>query len=127
MRKQIKFDWILLTFVLIFALACGAYYMNHRPERDAITVTAAGKPAQSAPVESDDPAPGILEGERINVNTAPAEDLDRLPGIGESRAAAIVAYREAHGPFETVEELLEVDGIGEGILGDIRDYITVGD
>ena len=127
MRKQIKFDWIFVGVILIFALSCGIYYGEHRPEREAITVTSAGKQEEPAPEESDDPAPGILEGERINVNTAPAEDLDRLPGIGEVRAAAIVAWREAYGPFETVEELLEVDGIGEGILDGLRDYVTVGD
>ena len=127
MRKQIKFDWIFVAVILIFALSCGIYYNGHRPEREAITVTSAGKQEESAPEESDDPAPGILEGERINVNTASAEDLDRLPGIGEVRAAAIVAWREAYGPFETVEELLEVDGIGEGILDGLRDYVTVGD
>ena len=59
----------------------------------------------------------------ITLDTA----VSAFPGIGEVRAAAIVAWREAYGPFETVEELLEVDGIGEGILDGLRDYVTVGD
>ena len=53
------------------------------------------------------------------------EDLQRLPGIGEKRAQAIVAYREEHGPFQTVDELDKVEGIGEGILAGLREYATV--
>lgn len=63
----------------------------------------------------------------ININTATAEELQALPGIGESRAEAIVAYREEHGPFTYVEDLRAVSGIGEGILTNIMDYITVGE
>lgn len=63
----------------------------------------------------------------ININTATAEELQALPGIGETRAEAIVAYREKHGPFTYVEDLRGVSGIGEGILANIMDYITVGE
>lgn len=63
----------------------------------------------------------------VNINTATAEELQLLPGIGQARAAAIVAYREEHGPFVYVEDLLGVSGIGEGILANIIDYITVGE
>lgn len=63
----------------------------------------------------------------MNINTATAGELLALPGIGESRAQAIVAYREEHGPFTYVEDILNVSGIGEGILADIKDYITVGE
>ena len=63
----------------------------------------------------------------ININTATAEELQALPGIGKTRAEAIVAYREEHGPFTYVEDLRAVSGIGEGILANIMDYITVGE
>lgn len=63
---------------------------------------------------------------RINVNTADAELLDTLPGIGPVKAAAIIAYREEHGPFRYPEELIRVKGIGEGTLSKIMDLITVG-
>ncbi|WP_294475936.1 ComEA family DNA-binding protein [uncultured Intestinimonas sp.] len=62
---------------------------------------------------------------KININTATAEELDTLPGIGETRAAAIVADREANGPFRIVEDLTRVSGIGEGTLEGLIDYITV--
>lgn len=61
----------------------------------------------------------------INVNTASAEGLAKLPGIGESKAQAIIEYRETEGPFESVDELDQVPGIGEGTLEDIRDKVTV--
>ena len=51
--------------------------------------------------------------------------LRALPGIGEAKAAAIVAYREAHGGFSSVEELLQVKGIGEKILAGLRDHVCI--
>ena len=68
----------------------------------------------------------LLEGEVIDLNTADEYDLQRLPGIGEKRAQAIVAYRAEHGPFQSVDELDRVEGIGEGILAGLREYVTVG-
>ena len=54
-----------------------------------------------------------------------AEELETLPGIGEVRARAIVADREANGPFRIVEDLTRVKGIGEGTLAGLMDYVTV--
>ena len=62
--------------------------------------------------------------EKINVNTASAQELESLWGIGEVKAQAIVAYREGHGPFSCPEDLLEVSGIGTKTLEKIRDDIT---
>ena len=53
-----------------------------------------------------------------------ADRLDTLPGIGEVLAGRIVAYREAHGPFPSVDALDHVEGIGEGTLAPIRRYLT---
>ncbi len=83
---------------------------------------AALAPAASVPA----PSGGTLEGGLVNINTADAETLMGLPGIGEVKAAAIIAYREEHGPFQYPEELLNVSGIGEGILEDLLDYVTTG-
>ncbi len=61
----------------------------------------------------------------ININTATKEELMLLPGIGESRATDIIAHREQHGDFKTKESLKDVNGIGDGILEDIYNMISV--
>jgi competence protein ComEA len=63
---------------------------------------------------------------KININTATATELERLPGIGPSLAAPIIAYREENGPFLAIEDLMLVPGIKEGIMSNIRSLITVG-
>ena len=63
----------------------------------------------------------------ININTATAQDLEALPGIGTTYAQRIVDYREANGPFTSLTQLLNVKGIGEARLTSIWDYITIGD
>lgn len=65
-------------------------------------------------------------GEKININTASADDLASLPGIGPSYAQRIVEYREKNGPFHKVEDLLNVRGIGEKTFERIRDRLTLG-
>lgn len=62
---------------------------------------------------------------RININTATAEMLCTLPGIGESRARDIIAYREKHGKFSSPEQIMEVSGIKQAVYDKIRDLITV--
>jgi competence protein ComEA len=62
----------------------------------------------------------------VNINTASAEELsEHMTGVGETRAQAIVAYREQHGAFTQVEDLLAVDGIGERTLERNRDRLIV--
>ena len=74
-----------------------------------------------APSAEQTPAP---DG-KIDLNTATAEELMTLPGIGEKRAADIIADRAANGPFRMPEDLARVDGIGEGILEGLIDLVTV--
>ena len=62
----------------------------------------------------------------IDINTADAATLQSLPGIGETKAADIVAHREAKGLFATVDDLQNVKGIGEKTLEKLKDKITVG-
>jgi competence protein ComEA len=59
------------------------------------------------------------------VNLATAEELETLPGIGEVLAATIITYREENGPFTSVDQLIDVSGIGEVTLEEIRELVTV--
>ena len=61
----------------------------------------------------------------VNINTANKELLMTLSGIGESRAVAIIEYREEHGPFSCIEDICLVNGIKEGLFNKIKDSITV--
>lgn len=69
-------------------------------------------------------APASVGG-ATNLNTASVDDLDELPGVGPVTAQSIVDWRTENGPFRSVDDLLEVRGIGEGTLGDLRDLVTV--
>lgn len=83
----------------------------------------------SAVSQTSDTASGAASSsepqEKLDLNTATQEELDALPGIGPVKAEAILQYREESGPFRTVEEIMEVKGIGEKTLEQLRPYITV--
>lgn len=72
--------------------------------------------ARSVPQEADG---------RMDLNTATAQELMTLNGIGEAKAANIIAYREANGGFSSVDEIMNVSGIGEGVYARIQDKIKV--
>ena len=63
---------------------------------------------------------------RININTADAEELQKLPGIGKTKAGDIIAWRNEHGAFRTAEDIMKVSGIKESLFGRIKESITVG-
>ncbi len=69
--------------------------------------------------------PTPLPGGPVNINTADAVLLDLLPGIGPTTAQNIIDYREENGPFEQIEDLLKVPGIGPSVLDDLRSLIVV--
>jgi len=67
---------------------------------------------------------GAVAGARVSLSSATAAQLDELPGIGPVTADAIIAHRTAHGGFQRVEDLLDVQGIGEKTLADLRDRVS---
>lgn len=75
--------------------------------------TAATQPAAAAP------------GGPVNINTAGPAELETLPRIGPSLAQRIIDHREAHGPFQTIEDIMEVSGIGESTFEQLRELIVV--
>jgi len=86
-----------------------------------ILVPKAGPPGTVVPGGT---APGASSG-LININTASATELETLPGIGEVLAATIIEYRVQNGPFASVEDLMDVSGIGPATLDEIRDQVTI--
>ncbi len=66
-----------------------------------------------------------LAGDLVDINSADASTLESLPGIGESTAANIIAYRDSNGPFTTVDQLDAVSGIGEKTMEKLRPLVTV--
>ena len=95
------------------------------------TVTLAVSPQmQTAPTTAATAAAETVPTETVrfpvNINTADADTLTALPGIGRVLAERIVAYRRQNGPFRAVEEIMKVEGIGEKKAEAILDLITVG-
>ena len=83
-------------------------------------------PEISAAVQSPAAGPSApAEGTPVNINLAGKEELAELPGIGEVLAERIIAYRTENGPFRAKDELMDVDGIGEGKYAACKDWITI--
>ncbi|MCG7445420.1 ComEA family DNA-binding protein [Corynebacterium sp. ACRPO] len=83
-------------------------------------------PGEPAPASDNSSSPGgSASGSGVSLNSATAEELTELKGVGEVTAHAIVAYREEHGGFKDVEELLEVSGIGPAKLAQLKDQVQL--
>ena len=129
------YEKLVLGLTAAFLLFTGGWFLHgwSAAQPYEVRVDRAASSQLAAPAEEGEEGEtaarpdSLLEGEVIDLNTAGVYDLQRLPGIGEKRAQAIVDYRTEHGPFRSVEELDNVEGIGEGILSGLRDYVTVDD
>ncbi|MEN5238961.1 MULTISPECIES: ComEA family DNA-binding protein [Pseudomonas] len=102
-----------LSYLLLPLFTCLSFSLSAAPN--------------SMPAE---PVPAVMPAEqankRVDLNTADAQTLQKaLNGIGQAKAQAIVAYREANGPFTSVDELLEIKGIGKALLERNRDKLMV--
>lgn len=96
------------------------------PERPPAGGAAVGADGAGAGAAASGAAPGAgVQSAPLNLNTATPEQLDGLDGIGPETARKIVAYRQAHGGFRSVNELDQVPGIGEKRLGALRELVTV--
>ena len=121
MRKSIPLSkgetWI-AVLTLVFILGMAGVYARATCMDGGDYIIRTGKLAQETVA---------IEAVRwqVNINTAAAEELTALPGVGEALAERIIAYREEHGRFRAAEELLEVKGIGESKFAEMKDWIIL--
>lgn len=147
--KPKRVEWISIAMAILFLLALTGYEIHMRRNKstfslrsdgEAATVQAepAAEPAaesETVPTQTETETEEVsvatasdLEAEpdtRIDLNTADAAQLKTLPGIGDVLAERIIAYREEHGGFSTVEEIMNVKGIASGKFADLQDKICV--
>ena len=95
------------------------------PKHTAPTSTGNAPTTSAGSSSSHSASTKLAPGEKININTASAEELDRLPGIGKTKAQAIIEYRNQNGTFKTPEDIEKVKGIKAGSYEKLKDYIKV--
>ena len=107
-------ECVLLGLTALFL--CGLLFWHAHGQMAAGTVETDRQVAQETFLP--DTAP-------LDLNTATAEELERLPGIGPELAERVLAHRAQHGAFESIEELMEVPGIGQGKLAALEGYLQI--
>ena len=127
--KISRLEWLAIVLAVAAAAFAAGWFLRGQANPQPVRVEVERTLVQETPIAVPAPTPEAAESgvppEPVNINTADAETLMTLPGIGETRAADIIAYRQANGPFRMVEQLTDVPGIGEGILAGLIDYVTV--
>ena len=101
---------------IVVALVLGAVLVG--PVFAPTAVSAQQSPAAQAPAKG-------VAGTPVNLNTATAEQLDSLPGVGQAMAARILEYRQKNGGFKKIEELMNIKGIGEKNFLKLKPLVTV--
>lgn len=98
-----------------------------RPIEDGekIVIAALGETSQTLSINNRVSEPAAAQDGFININNASLLDLQELPGIGAIKAERIIAYRDTHSGFKTIEELQEVEGIGKETFDRLKDMITI--
>lgn len=124
-----KERWVLVVLVVVIGAGLGANQLREARHRRVFELVEGKKPRELThipPPPQDPPARSVPgEGDKININTASASKLQRLKGIGEKKAEAIVEERTAGGPFRSIEDLERVKGIGSVTVEKLRPFITV--
>ena len=109
----------IIFLVLLFAVIAAAGYAAEKLKGDAFIEESVVREEQVSYTDAND----VSESGLININTSDTELLSQLYGIGDTLASRIVDYRENHGDYETIEEIMKVPGISEKKFDEIKDYI----
>jgi comEA protein len=137
---QERFTILFLVFLLVLGTSLYLYKLNHPSFAPAYTIKDFDKkmnPVQqsSEPVNYNLPLPDEqierafekkpLPTKKVNINVAAEAELAKLPGIGPVYAQRIVAYREKHGAFQSIQEIKKIRGIGEKTFLKMKHYLTI--
>lgn len=118
---------VLLILTALFAGLTLGLFLGRNPAGGSVTVSVPAQAQSAAAAADTQPEPSAQEDALpVDINSANVTDLAQLPGIGEVLARRIVDYRTIHGRFTAVEQLTNVEGIGEGKLEAILEQITIG-
>lgn len=112
--KKAKYTLLALTAAFLLIIT-GIFIGRQIPSAHKLT-----------PSEDITDSESFSESVLIDINTAGKQELIMLPGIGETIAQRIIEYRNLHGNFRSVNDLLQIEGIGAGKLKAIEEYLTVG-
>lgn len=124
---KIKLSVILPVITALFAGLTLGLFLGRNPAGGSVTVSVPARQVSAAvPAETQTEPSAQAASLPVNINTADAAELAALPGIGEVLAQRILDYRRVHGDFSAVEQLTNVEGIGEGKLETILELITIG-
>lgn len=114
----------ILSVSLIFMCVMIGFFIGRMSAKNHVILSSQNTSTDKAGSAAE--TVSVIENGRININLATSQQLQMLPNIGDVLAERIVTYRSEHGPFDTVDDLTLVDGIGEKRLESLRQYITVG-
>ena len=132
-----------ILVIIVFAAAVGlglfleslrndVFYVERISVNDSSLQTTAAPPEEAVDqdgsiknIDSYNVSSDMVKDGKININTASKELLMEIDGVGESLASRIIEYRTQNGPFESIEEIMNVSGIGQKKLEDMRDMICV--
>lgn len=126
-KLVLRISLLLTGLFLLFLFISSALFMPRSGTAEVKAAPVSQEAVLTGRDQYEGPAQELLPGEKLDLNSATAEALSRLPGIGEKLSQAIVDYRQEQGAFSSIEEIMRVPGIGEGKFEAIKDSITIGE
>lgn len=122
---KIKLSTVLSGLTVLFVGLTLGFFLGRNPAAGSVTVETAQRQQTVSTAPLPEPT-AKAAASAVDINTADMQTLSTLPGIGEVLAQRIVDYRQTHGRFTAVEQLTNVEGIGEGKMEAILELITIG-